>query len=358
MGTISLGHPTNTVKILINASTARVGGALTHLTSFLPQLVAQGSDHLFTLVLPHESRALAQDLDLEVITHHHRAGSFRLRADFDQIDLRRLARRSDVLLSIVNNGPMAAPCPQVMWACNLLYFTPLPLMSKVRLNRWAALKAMNSSARVVFPTRAILDAAEEFGYRGDGIVLAHPLDLDTIGGAWQRSKADPDPLQILVPTSSDPHKNLAFLPAVSAALSERNVEHAIHVTAPGFESAAGTGRVRSIARYSADGLGSLASEHDVALIPSLLESFSFPLLEMEALGLPVAASRIPAHQEVRLRARLFDPTSPAAAAEAVLGAVDEWAPLSSAESELLRQRHDPEAYASRVLALAAETAGA
>lgn len=345
------------MKILVNAATARVGGALTHLASFLPYLVESGRDHTFTLVLPHESRHIARKLDLEIITHRHPAGSFRLRADFEQVEVRRLARKTDVLLSVVNNGPVATSCPQILWARNLLYFTKLPLGWAPRLNRWAALKTMNSAARVVFPTHAIRRAAENFGFHGQSVVLAHPLELRTIGGAWKRPSDHHGPIRILVPTSSDPHKNLALLPRVSANLTEKNVEHVIHVTAAGFELGPGAGRIVSIDRYALDRLASLAAGYDVALIPSLLESFSYSLLEMEALGLPIAASRIPAHQEVRARAELFDPMSPAAAAAAVLSAIDGWAPLSSSESERLRLRHDPSAYASRVLALAAEVVG-
>ena len=133
----------------------------------------------------------------------------------------------------------------------------------------------------------------------------------------------------LVPTSDLPQENHALLPRVSSELTERGNDHDIRIVAdPGSWPAVST-------------------QVDVALIPSVASAYSYPLVECERLGLPVAASDIGAHVELRHRARLFDPASARGACRAILAAISD-RPDGQDDDEPEWRSSAPESYARTI----------
>ena len=141
----------------------------------------------------------------------------------------------------------------------------------------------------------------------------------------------------VVPTSALPHKNLALLPGLSRELSNRCIPHEIGVTVP-QEDLPAAPAIFALPSYELSELARTASRFDVGLVPSNHESYSYCVAEMQNAGVPLAASDIAVHREIRTYASLFDASDPRAAADAVLEAamaavVPSRSPASSTPTE-------------------------
>jgi len=126
---------------------------------------------------------------------------------------------------------------------------------------------------------------------------------------------------LLYPARPWRHKNHARLFEALSLLPGRRL------VLTGYEGPVPEG-VESLGRVSLDELASLYRRAACLVFPSLYEGFGQPPLEAMASGCPVACSNAGSLPEVvGEAARLFDPTSPRALAEAVedvLAAPDEW----------------------------------
>jgi glycosyltransferase involved in cell wall biosynthesis len=126
---------------------------------------------------------------------------------------------------------------------------------------------------------------------------------------------------LLYPARPWPHKNHAGLFEALELLPGKRL------VLTGYEGPVPE-RVESLGRVSLDELASLYRRAAALVFPSLYEGFGQPPLEAMACGCPVACSNRTALPEVvGDAARLFDPESPEAIAEAVrdvLAAPEEW----------------------------------
>jgi glycosyltransferase involved in cell wall biosynthesis len=120
---------------------------------------------------------------------------------------------------------------------------------------------------------------------------------------------------LLYPALGWPHKNHARLFEAFALLRRERAQLELVLT--GYDGAAPAG-VRVLGRVSLDELARLYRTAAALVFPSLYEGFGQPPLEAMASGCPVACSDAASLPEVcGDAARLFDPTSPEAIAEAV-----------------------------------------
>jgi glycosyltransferase involved in cell wall biosynthesis len=130
---------------------------------------------------------------------------------------------------------------------------------------------------------------------------------------------------LLYPALDWPHKNHARLFEAFARLRRERPELELVLTAYDGPTPAG---VRVAGRVSPDELAGLYRTAAALVFPSLYEGFGQPPLEAMACGCPVACSNAASLPEVcGDAARLFDPSSPDAIAEAVdevLREPDEW----------------------------------
>lgn len=339
-------HP---LRVIVNLSTMRRGGGLTHVSSFLPELVALRPDITFRALVSERSAELVASWGLEVVAHDVAPRSPRLRLQLDLLTMRRLARSADLMLSPMNHGTLRAGVPQILWACNALYFGGAARSPIDSLNGALARWSMRTSDLVIYPSVTTRMAAESTGVRTPGLVLRHPVADDRPFAPPPRWSA-PAPLRVLVPSSNQVHKNLALLPRLSAELNRRGIEHEICVTTD-FEGAEAAPNVRIVERFQQDDLLDLRTRYDLVLIPSAIESYSYPLVEFELMGFPVAASDVGAHREIAHRARLFHPASAEAAADAVLAAAADGPPETPPDQEFDSPAFTrPQAYAEVVSA--------
>ena len=335
------------MKTFLNLATLRRGGGMTHINAFLPELI-----NLLpvapTIFVPDELQAWAKVHTDHVVTHTVPEGSIKL-AFTQQMTARRHARGADVVLSVMNTGPIMLPVTQIIWACNVTHFTPGKKLT-ARIQNWTVLKAMDRCDICIFPSDSARQMATEAGFRNDSKVFYHPMRARS--GHWQKSN-NTGTLKIFVPASNNAHKNLAIVPQVSRVLSDRGIDHEFNLTIDrslAAEELQAQPHLRFIGRYQPEQLVALISEHDVAFIPSLLESYSYSLAELEELGMPLAVSNIPVHTEISRNARLFDPKSSVDAADAIalaIGQKQTGLPSTPFISE-------PNEYATKVFALMQE----
>ena len=299
--------------MILNASSARNGGALTHLQTLLE--AASGLDgYEFVLVAPHN---IVANVDVpagfEVHGHDHKAGSLRLRTHFDQVVLRKLSHDSDAFISLVNSGPirLSSNVPHTLLLRNELLLLPttrtfgaLGLLSRL---------AASNAQRLVVPSKHMKELVNtKWGL--DAEVIPHPLPKDYLDVADRRIA---DIATIFVPTSQQPHKNLGLIGRTSEILHSRGLKHEFRLTLDQAPAEVNSPSICAIGRLSTPAMVTEYLSASCVFLPSQYESFSYPMAEAGRVGVPIAASNIVAHQEWDHLSASFDPTSPNEAAAAI-----------------------------------------
>ncbi len=317
--------------------------------TFLPAFLSSRPSASVSILAPLESCDFLRELRVKVIPHSIPPGSPLLRTYVDQILVNWHSRPNQAVLSLLNHGPILTGRPHILWARNELYFRKPTSASGYALSKMA-LAAMRTADCVIFPSISSRLSAERCGFHGEARVIGHPFEMPEPTNA----RRPQGPLtSIMVPTSPQAHKNLGVLRDVSTELSKLGIRHLIDVTAPQPHFTSELGGVRSVERFTDH---QILTTYDCILLPSLVESFSYPLLEAQVLGIPVAASDIPAHRELGALAALFDPKDPAAAARAVTASIRAEPSDAAALRKNLRERHSPAKYATTIWQIIDETA--
>jgi len=347
---------------LINAVSAKLGGAATYLRNLVRSLEAQAEpDDRFVVVVPPErAREIGQTGRLvRVISSTAASGSYARRWWWDQVTLRRLVAREkpDVLFSSANFAMLSCPCPQALLVRIPIYFSReyrehvLPGKSaafrlETALRRWLVCRSAGNADCVVTPSAAMLEDLQQFAKIPSERmrVIPYGVPRERIAAtdlppapAAQRDAAGP--LRVLWVSHYADHKNLATLLRASALLRERGapVELRLTIESPGATGQRGQhtlmpederqllvgldGCVRYLGVLEYEQIWQAYREADVFVFPSLCESFGHPLVEAMAGGLPVVASDIPVHREICGEAAQYFPAHDAEALAARLAAV-------------------------------------
>ena len=310
-------------RILVNLSRLGPGCPMTHVSRFLPELVAERPDDVFVALVPDAHAEVVGRWGDNISTASPVRSRLWSRLPWDGVAPRFDRRPPDLILGPLSHVPLISRAPQIVWACGLRSRgitddRPDPL--GVTLSR--VLTARTSL--VVYPTAAARRDAEASGLRGPGLVLRPPVRAPQQVWPAQRDVAvngsSTGVLQILVATEDQPEQNLALVGRLSTVLTDRQVDHRILLGGP-VPSWVTSVHVSGGFDYDRENLGSLRGQVDVVLLPQLAPCRCALLAELERAGLPVAASSVGTHIELRARARLFDPASAHGAADAVLAAV-------------------------------------
>src|SRR5271168_4083993 len=230
------------MKVLINAVSAKLGGAATYLRNLVRSLEAQAEpDDRFVVVVPPErAREIGQTGRLvRVISSTAASGSYARRWWWDQVTLRRLVAREkpDVLFSSANFAMLSCPCPQALLVRIPIYFSReyrehvLPGKSaafrlETALRRWLVCRSAGHADCVVTPSAAMLEDLQRFARIPDSrarvIPYGVPRERLAAGAAREPAPRDPaKPLRVLWVSHYADHKDLATLLRAVGLLRDR-----------------------------------------------------------------------------------------------------------------------------------------
>lgn len=367
------------MRILLNAASAHMGGAVTHLQSILKWLPDQLPTGKIIAYVPVETvGALPARNGVEVRAYPFASTRGGRRLYFDQIEIPRLARqeRIDVLFSGTGFGTLWSPVPQVLLVRNMKYFDPQFQARyyelgrgflNVRLRRWHSLLSIRAADAVLFPTRAMQKTVRSH-VSLDG-TTTHPLhygfDAEAFEGEKQaqsnvdsvlhRQSEASGPVLLNVSTYAI-HKNLETLIEALPHLLDRHPDLTL-VTTTSREQTSDNGEYDAL-KARADALGvadawvelgyvphdelpAIYEMADLYVFPSFTESFGHSMVEAMASGLPVAAAATAVNREVCSDAgAYFDPFDATECAETIRTVLEsEDQRVAMARASLQRARH-------------------
>jgi len=366
------------MRVLINAVSAKMGGAQAYLTNFLPTLADMNLPDEFLVFVPPGSAfsllSLSPKITVKAMSQTE-SGAFS-RLLFDQWTLRRIAKefRADCLFSTANFGVLLPPVPQVTSVRNSIYFSRnyyshvrriegRLAAARIAARRRTIALSCSSSRVVVTPTSAMRDMLLEWRTADPSkiIVIPHGFDRDkfiAMGGS-QGPLDDAlarrgDEKILFYPSLYGKHKNFDTLLEALSILSSRGYAVRLFLTCTISPSADPyqkrswrlieernlRGKVVLYGPVPYHLMPRIYRGADVVVWPSFTESFGHPLLEAMACEKPVVASGIASNAEVAGDAALyFDTFDPADLADKVLKAArpDVSARLVSAGRERLKQ---------------------
>lgn len=331
------------MKVLVNAISAKMGGAQAYLKNFLPTLSSMGLADEFTVFVPARAAADLRGLtgNIHVQTMPAGEGGELSRIYFDQWTLRRMARKTgaDCIFSTANFGILYPPVPQVISVRNSVFFSRryyahvkavegrLAAAKIAARRRMVALSARSSDV-VVTPTEAMRDMMLEWGAADPAkcVVIHHGFDRESFlaMGATQGVLDDTlarrgDEKMLFYPSLYGKHKNFDTLIEALAILLGRGYNVRLFLTCDVRPSADRYQRRTwsLIEKHNLRGkvilygpvpyqlMPRIYRGADVVVWPSFAESFGHPLLEAMASGRPIVASGIASNAEIARDAAVY-----------------------------------------------------
>lgn len=377
------------LRVVINAVSARMGGAATHLPNFLQTAGRRYPDHAFVACVNSAWRPPALPPNVRLVA----AGTLRNRfthAAWDQLGIARVARRerADVLLSLLNFGPVRPPIPHVVLERNPVYFWPFftSLGAKraleVRATRMLVHAVMRGARCVVTPSAAMRDMIRAYypdlppeKFR----VIPHGFGESEFRGEVplppevERQIADSPGVRLLYVSHAASYKGIDLLLEATRLLRDGLAPPATTwlTIAPadwpeGFpeyvkfiEQHNLHGQVRILGRIPHRAVHRVYEAADVFVYPSLCESFGFPMVEAMASGLPIVAADLPLNHEMCGDAAVYYPAREPAALAREVARVARDATLRAAlvaAGRRIAQRFSWDNHVDAVMAVAREAA--
>jgi glycosyltransferase involved in cell wall biosynthesis len=350
------GHYTpRAMRILVNATSARLGGGITVLRNLLPALVeVDGGAHEY-VVVAHEDAATVMDprhprIRFEVARPRESVAS-RLVWEQLQLPLRTLAERADVVFSPGGLAVFGSPRPQVLMYQNMAPFEPrvvarAPVHEQRRffLLRELGVLSGRIAKRIVFISRyaqrSILPRIGGRALESRCIYLGRDLSFrpEAAGTAGAQALVDKLGLParyVLTVSQFYFYKNFlelvdGFARAVPSlpddiGLVIAGAEHEADYVAAVRERIASHGlgrRVQLVGAVPYEDLPGLYARAQAFVFPSSVENFPNILVEGLSSGVPTFASRLGPMPEIAGdAASYFDPYDPDDIARALVRAV-------------------------------------
>jgi glycosyltransferase involved in cell wall biosynthesis len=337
------------MKVLINAVSAKMGGALRHLRGFLKTLGEMDQEREYWVYLNSDVKVPSVSSNIHISYTSFPSVSFLHRLYFDQILIPSFVKKHgiDILLSLLNFGPIKSPVNQVVFQRNSTYFCDYYLQmssgwGKVEtlLLRWVTYKVMRSSEIIVTPTYAMRDMIRKiypglpkdkfqiiphgFDYQ-DFLENSQPLPEDTEKHFKENSNGY---IKLLYASHPARYRGADILFDSIRLLKETTDKVCLYIP---IDSVKGVNRDKGIKGYDESArryislirdfnirdkivcVGWVPSESivnlykgcDIFVFPSLCESFGYPMVEAMAAGLPIVAADTPVNREVLHDSALF-----------------------------------------------------
>jgi glycosyltransferase involved in cell wall biosynthesis len=329
------------MRLVVNAISAKVGGAVTYLQNVLPELRDQLGDESSEEMVVWRGPAVTGHRDWPAGIQYREdaavSGRVTARANpirrlyFDQVRLPKALRRdgADVLFSSANYGPLRCPCRQVLLVRDSSYFDQTYLARiKGRTARLYAmfqrrltLRCMKTADIVMFPTGAMRDLLVPYfgGTQPNWCVAHYGTRHDLFYPAVERDARRESPVRLLHVSLYSDQKNVGTLLRAVARLRDvpspgyrlrltagfEREEFSDHPATPSFRADRQlyrelhrNGVAEDLQWRQYGTLPELYRSADVFVFPSYTESFGHPLVEAMATGLPIVAADTPVNREL------------------------------------------------------------
>ena len=341
--------------VLINAVSAKSGGAATYMLNLAVSLAHEPGRHRFTLYVPETiaARLPPGTGRLSIVGTSIGSAPWWQRVLWDQITLRQVLKRQDVqvLVSSSDFGVLSPPCRQVLFVRNNLFFSPYyeshvlvhhDVMTRTvfRLRRAMVLASMKASDAIMVASSAMRADVLRVTGRPDDHILVNgfgvPLDRFAYSTAQPRMPSQ-DRFKLLYVSEYGDYKNFTTLYRALQYLSKSEQKDIFLVTTADpwqDPNVASISRVEdqrltrdpSVAPFLTNigyvpygNVPTLYRDCDAFVFPSFAESFGHPLVEAMGSGCPIIAADTPVNREICGETALyFEPLDPKALAEAVL----------------------------------------
>jgi glycosyltransferase involved in cell wall biosynthesis len=331
--------------VLLNALASTAGGGITYLRNVLPRLSGFDENNRFSVIVPEEhlddyARFACERVSIETVQN---GGSPPGRLFWEQTSLRGYikSRKIDVLVCLGNFALFASPIPQILFNRNDLYFSRYfeddlkarGLYSELirhRLKSSLARASVKQADINIAPTKAFADRIRAVNGLRDS-----RLEVLRFGFDYHLFTANDEPLsteQSLKLDLSDNCYRLLYvshynyfrnfetliraLPIIKREIREKEAKDiqlvlttdirrgAVYggydatLAADLIEKLEVKGNIAMLGSVPYDRLHQLYRLCDLFVCPSYAESFSHPLVEAMAMGLPVVAANQNVHREV------------------------------------------------------------
>lgn len=332
------------MKVVVNAVSAKMGGALAYLRNFLSHLrtLAGGDEYVFFIQSKFRDEFAGLPGNIRILSSPEAEKSEAARLVFDQFTLRAFAKRegADCIFSTANFGILYPPVPQVTSIRNPVYFSrdyyrhvsdvqgPFAT-AKVSARRRLVALSCSSSAVVVTPTEAMRDMLFDWKAADPAkcVVINHGFDRDFFLGV---NKAEDLELAVRLarrggekvlfyPSLYGKHKNFDTLVRGIGELTRRGRDVRLILTcqidprADAYQArtwriieAEGVrDRISLIGTVSYKNMAQVYRAADVVVWPSFAESFGHPVLEAFSCRRPIVSSGIACNVEMARDAALY-----------------------------------------------------
>jgi len=324
------------MKVLIHALGANMGGAMRHLTNFLPELGRQDSEREYT-VLVRESFptiSVSKNISIERISNSFVSNWIkRLAVDLFEIPWKLSREKYDSIVSLTNFGPIFSPIPHIFFQRNPLYYCDYYLSQitgrekiETLLRRRLAIESMKRADLIVTPTNAMTEMIKgicpEVKNRKFH-TLYHGFSKNNYQKPLEERYAkllEFDGLKLLYPTHLARHKGFDVLFNMLVCLKKRDINFKLFATIDysdwpeGFDCYSNRicelgieKNVVFMGRIPQQQMGSLYEKCDLMIYPSLCESFGFSMVEAMGHGLPIVAAGTDVNREMCEDAALYYP---------------------------------------------------
>ena len=371
------------MKIAINATSSIAGGGVTYIKNLLTGLSKTETDHQYIVLTTAAGRErfYFPHPRFTFLSFKIPSQSPLLRLCWEQTFLASLLRRLkvDVLFSPANIAPLFSKIPNVVMIQNIEPFgnnvsVRRGLLSGIRLRllKWLTILSIKKSLRVIFPSVKAYNVVEQSGvslkhaevvYHGIDGKIFHPFLNDDMLLQLLQKKYGLDRF-ILFVSNIQRYKNFLELIQAFTLLREKIDDRIQLVFAGGCYDAVLRELLSFITAQKLETrivfLGDVPYEYlpylyascTLFVYPSTCESFGMTMVEAMSCGAPILASnREPMPEICGDAAEYFDPTDPAAIAEALFVTMNDANVLSTMRTNsIIRSRHFSwENTASRVL---------
>lgn len=314
------------MKIILHALAANIGGAMRHLNNSIPALMENDKSNQYILILRDDIKFDFKYESLQVVRISKMIGAnFLLRTIFDVFYLPFLAikLKADIVISLLNFGPVFCTKPHINFQRNSLYFCNYYLDSitgpeklATKLRSALLFLTMKYAKTIVTPSSSMLEQIKKrfpsLKHR-HFITLPHGFKIENgeRNSELQKILVEDSRFKILYPTHPAPHKGFEVLFEALRKLKTINSNFVLYSTIDFKDWPKVVGKYEAqikklgigdnvifTGRIPQNEMSVFYKNCDLMVYPSLCESFGFSMVEAMGYGLPIVAADTSINKEI------------------------------------------------------------